>query len=357
MFQSTNVMTNHPVEDITSIENNNDSENAVKMNEQNNDPTDNDELPIVCCLDSDRVMFRVVRATGKAMSSGGFGMSISDYDNNDRRNSDVKGEDNDIDEDETPKEVSYLEPNYKSSSSTTNEKDDNNANDEEKEKEPLNKSTGTTKSVFIKATEYLFIEEVVVLHERGLLRATMTQQQQHKHEQEMTLDSSQLYQLLPSMGMSLAMYLVYSHLRSQDFRVLRHDPKRLSILRQQRELQLQHQQQPQKAEGQQQRQKEEGRGLPPHKKGMLKLRRQVRQSIQDAPPPSIPLGEDAIQICWDAYLPNSNFGKTHPGLPDFYVAVTYYNVPLVRFSHIQQLVNGPCQGIPLKIATVSDSGT
>jgi hypothetical protein len=351
MFQSTNVMTSHPVEEITSIENS----NTVKKNEQN-DPTDNDELPIVCCLDSDRVMFRVVRATGKAMSSGGFGISISDYDNNDRRNIDVREEDDDIDEDEAPKEDS-LDPNYKSSS-TTDEKDDNDDNDEEKES--LNKSTGTNKSVFIKATEYLFIEEVLVLHERGLLRATMTQQQQeqqHEHEQETTLDSSQLYQLLPSMGMSLAMYLVYSHLRSQDFRVLRHDPKRLSILRQQRELQLQLQQQPQIAEGQPQRQKEEGQGLPPHKKGMLKLRRQVRQSIQDAPPPSIPLGDDAIQICWDAYLPNSNFGKTHPGLPDFYVAVTYYNIPLVRFSHIQQLVQGPCQGIPLKIATVSDSGT
>jgi hypothetical protein len=352
MLQSTDVMTNHPVEEIASIENNNDSENAVKKNEQN-EPTDNDELPIVCCLDSDRVMFRVVRATGKAMSSGGFGISISDYDNNDRRNSDVRGEDEDIDEDDTPKEDS-LEPNFKTSST-----DENDADENDEEKESLNKSTGTTKNVFIKATEYLFIEEVLVLHERGLLRATTQQQeQQQQHEQETTLDSSQLYQLLPSMGMSLAMYLVYSHLRSQDFRVLRHDPKRLSILRQQRELQLQHQQQPQKAAGQQQqRQKEEGRGLPPHKKGMLKLRRQVRQSIQDAPPPSIPLGDEAIQICWDAYLPNSNFGKTHPGLPDFYVAVTYYNVPLVRFSHIQRLVQGPCQGIPLKIATVSDSGT
>ena len=64
-----------------------------------------------------------------------------------------------------------------------------------------------------------------------------------------------------------------------------------------------------------------------------------------------------MTIAWDAYQPNSQFGKTHPGLPDFYVAVTYYNESHVRFAQIEELVVNHCHGIPLKLATVSDSGT
>jgi hypothetical protein len=63
-----------------------------------------------------------------------------------------------------------------------------------------------------------------------------------------------------------------------------------------------------------------------------------------------------LGICWDAYHPNSNFGKTHPGLPDFHVTVTYFNVPVATFSELKSLLK-KCSGIPLKVATVSDSGT
>ena len=73
--------------------------------------------------------------------------------------------------------------------------------------------------------------------------------------------------------------------------------------------------------------------------------------------------DDAIRICWDCYIPNSHFGKTKPGLPDFFVAVTHYNIPLVKVSDLTRLLFGSCYDftgkvkIPLKVATVSDSGT
>jgi hypothetical protein len=64
-----------------------------------------------------------------------------------------------------------------------------------------------------------------------------------------------------------------------------------------------------------------------------------------------------MSICWDAYQPDATFAKTRPGPPDFYVAVTFYNQAQVSLPDLQSLVLDKCQGIPLKLATVSDSGT
>jgi hypothetical protein len=290
-------------------------------------------------------MFRVIRSKGKALASGGFGVTVVTSSN---------GEENDRD-----------------------------------------------------SAEYLFMEEVLFLHERGLARALMSTSATREEEIDdvdnnkividdivTSLDTSQLYQLLPIMGISLAVYRVYSHLRQQDFRVLRHVPDRYGILCQQQKHQEEkrkRQQEYQKDQHQQQqihqlKEEEEYCNAQqdsdslPHKtnrKQSLRLRHQVRDSIQNAAPPSIPFpgvnsneddnedddskshkdDDDNIRICWDAYNPNSNFGKTHPGLPNFYVAATYYNVPTVRFSDLKALIRERCNGIPLKVATVSDSGT
>jgi hypothetical protein len=292
-------------------------------------------------------MFRVIRSKGKALASGGFGVTVVTSSN---------GEENDT------------------------------------------------------SAEYLFMEEVLFLHERGLARALMSTSATRVEEVDdvdqnksiiddivTSLDTSQLYQLLPIMGISLAVYRVYSHLRQQDFRVLRHDPNRYGILcRQQkhqedkrkRQQEYQNDQQQQQQQQQQLNEEEEEKDCNteqdsdslPHKtnrKQSLRIRHQVRDSIQNAEPPSIPFpgvnsnGEDnkddgsnshkddvdKILLCWDAYNPNSNFGKTHPGKPNFYVAATYYNVPIVRFSDLKALIRERCNGIPLKVATVSDSGT
>ena len=209
-------------------------------------------------------MFRVIEAKGKALSSGGFGVSIS-----------------------------------------------------------TKPSDGTDMDGTVKSAEYLFVEEMLFLQQQGLLECM-------DNVTGGSLDSAQLFRMLPILNLSLPMYLVYAHLRSQDFRVLRHSPERLALLMQQENL-----------------------GDTSSRQENTRLRQQVRASIAEAPPPSI----DRADIAWDAYNPNSKFGKTHPGLPNFYVAVTYYNEPHLRFSQINNLITKQCEGIPLKLATVSDSGT
>lgn len=223
-----------------------------------------DGILIRCSFESQRGMFRVIEAKGKALSSGGFGVTISTK----------PSEETDID--------------------------------------------ATAKSA-----EYLFVEEMLFLQQQGLLECM-------DNATGSALDSAQLFRMLPILNLSLPMYLVYAHLRSQDFRVLRHSPDRLSLLMQQEKL-----------------------SDTSSRQESTRLRQQVRTSIAEAPPPSI----DRAEIAWDAYNPNSKFGKTHPGLPNFYVAVTYYNEPHIRFSQINNLIMNRCHGIPLKLATVSDSGT
>ena len=387
------------------------------------------DRPIVCILEdppfratssgssSQRCpMFRVIRSKGKALASGGFGVTIvtgssTGGDNEDREDDDSEDSEND----DTPVVRSAAIYNNK-----TIHNDVQNKN-----------KTDTQPST--KSAEYLFMEEVLFLHEKGLLRALLSSKLTKTANDRVDmdaakptiatntdvnananddadvdepnatpLDTSQLYQLLPSLGISLAIYRVYSHLRSQDFRVLRHDPDRHDILcrqnedteeRRQRSIQQKRLQQQQQLQQEQQREaaaellkkKDEqlldgdssnsalSEDTLPHRtnnrrKQSLSLRRRIRESIQNAPPPSIPhpnhrssndSSNDAntIGICWDAYTPNSNFGKTHPGLPDFYVTATYFNVPAVMFSDLKTLLRDKCKGIPLKVATVSDSGT
>ena len=271
-------------------------------------------------------MFRVIRYKGKALASGGFGVAIATKNKNDNGmedNSDGKDdEDDDSEEDDSEEDTEHETPKEHETNT---------------EQQPPNDTT--------KSSEYLFVEEVLFLHEKGLLRAL--------HHNKEPLDMSQLYQWLPKLGVSLASYRVYSHLRSQDFRVLRHDPNRLEILLQQSEHERQ-----QKLRQQAEQASSDATNSKNHpRKHSLKLRRKIRASIQTAVPPTIPANTNTnLQICWDAYNPNSNFGKTRPGLPDFYVASTYYNVPMVGFSDLHALME-QCHGIPLKVATVSDSGT
>jgi hypothetical protein len=279
------------------------------------------ERPVVCQLDPIKGMFQVLQSKGKALSSGGFGVFIRDD-----AVQQQGGDDHSIVVD---KEV--LTSNHDTA-------------------QPLTVDTNTKAVEPRKSSEYLFVEEALFLHERGLLHALSNI--------GTPFDSSELFQLLPKLGISIPIYLVYAHLRSQDFRVLRHNPDRITILREQNDSQ----------------QHDQLEGKLAHKNSNQHMKRRIRETVQKAPPPTIhqrksgvlssstktptPISDcDTIQICWDAYNPSSNFGKTLPGLPAFSVAVTFFNVPLVRFSDLTSLIQGPSQGIPLKVATVSDSGT
>ena len=252
------------------------------------------------------------------------------------------------------------------------------------------------------SNEYLFVEEVVFLHERGLLdcrtQSTIPLKSAAGNLANWTntLDSSQLYQWLPKLGISLPMYFVYAHLRSQDFRVLRHAPGRLSLLQEQETMKSLSQSQESSKEAEPQAISTESSSLPQEENSsstiaetssgkkrkhdddldapvaeagdaqgersddvIRTLRLKVRQSIQNAPTPQIPAfdqmgGSGGLNLCWDCYQPSHSFAKTHPGIPDFYVAVTFFNESQVRF---EDLYNLPNQGIPVKIATVSDSGS
>ena len=393
------------------------------------------DRPIVCILEDPPFhytssssirqrcrMFRVIRSKGKALASGGFGVTIV--------TGSSTGGDNEVRDEDGSEDTENDDTSVVRSTAISNKKT---IHDDVQNKNKTDTQPST------KSAEYLFMEEVLFLHEKGLLRALLSSKLTKTENDRFDstnaakptivtstdgdanadvdapnatpLDTSQLYQLLPSLGISLAIYRVYSHLRSQDFRVLRHDPDRHDILcrqnedteeRRQRSIHRKRlqQQQEQQQQQQQEQQKEaaaelfnkkdeplldgdrnssalteDADALPHHtnnrRKQSLSLRRRVRESIQNAPPPSIPhpnqrssndsrsndADENTIGICWDAYTPNSNFGKTHPGLPDFYVTATYYNVPAVKFSDLKSLLRDKCKGIPLKVATVSDSGT
>ena len=83
------------------------------------------------------------------------------------------------------------------------------------------------------------------------------------------------------------------------------------------------------------------------------MRRELRLDVSTAPILSI------NSIAFDCYQPDSKFAAATPGLPDFCVAITYFNEPSLLFDDIQQLLKlSSAEGsVSLKIATVSDSGT
>jgi hypothetical protein len=237
------------------------------------------ERAITCRLDRKLKMFKVLKSRGNALGSGGFGVSIE-----------------------------FL------SQSQANSEDENDERNTESSK----------------TSTFLFPEEAIFLHQRCYIHCydEVDEDNENDKNDPKILDTSQLLRILPDLGMSIPMYLVYCHLRNQDFRILRHHPDRLSILKRQQ-----------------------------HAGVTTSLRRQVRMTIQSAPAPTIAEMNQEIHISWDAYKPSSDFAKTHPGPPDFYVAVTYYNQPFINFQQLLQLLRSKANGIPLKVATVSDSGT
>jgi hypothetical protein len=224
----------------------------------------------VCVYAPDVKMFRVLHAKGKSFSSGGFGISIP---------------------------LPVESPSMKR---------------EQTEIINPNKEEGEDAS----AAQHLFIEEALVLFEKGLLEV---------YHGNTKLDACGLYGMLEPLNVPLPIYLAYAHLRAQDFRVLRHVP------RQDTDRKLPRQ--------------EDTKNVHPKEAFRLALLHAVPVSLDD----------DPTAIAFDVHEPNTHFKKSNPGIPHFHVAVASYQLPSPTYSQLQALLK-KCDGVQLRIATVSDSG-
>jgi hypothetical protein len=221
----------------------------------------------VCVYAPDVKMFRVLHAKGKSFSSGGFGIPLS-------------------------VESPLTKPGQKTNPKKEEDEDTSNA-------------------------QHLFIEEALVLFERGLLEV---------YNGASKLDACRLYGMLEPLNVQLPIYLAYSHLRAQDYRVLRHVS----------------------------RQDKNRKRLRPEDTISVTPKDAFRLALLQAVPLS--LDDDPTAIAFDVHEPNTQFKKSNPGIPHFHVAVASYRLPSPTFSQLQDLTKKGNR-LPLRIATVSDSGT
>jgi hypothetical protein len=155
------------------------------------------------------------------------------------------------------------------------------------------------------SAEYLFIEEVLFLLERGVLQVYS--------ERGELLHLQRVYEMLETTRVPISIYLTYAHLRRQDYRVLRHVPDDASMT--------------------------------------------TNDSSKEARRTMVltTLNQDASSIAFDVYRPNTHFKRTDPGIPHLQVAVASFQLPFLTFIQLQSLIQ-KIGNVPLKIATVSDSG-
>jgi hypothetical protein len=264
-------------------------------------------LPIACRLDVDRQLFRVFRCRGRNLGTGGFGVvfpstAAADDDSEDDATAEENGQRNLFLSGKEPGEHESVEVGEDAGQPTT---------------------TSTS-------YEYLFVEEVLFLHEQGFLAAY--------DEHENVLDAVDLYQRLDALGVSLAAYLVYAHLRVQTFRVVRHTSTRRRILVAMEQL-LQDATDPEDR-------KREMLSHPMHS---------LRQKLRDDATKGRLCPMSSNEIAFDVYKPNSEFSRSCPGLPNFHVAMSFNGHGGYTFFQLSSLLQA-CENTPLKVATVSDSG-
>jgi hypothetical protein len=233
---------------------------------------------------------------------------------------------------------------------------------------------------------YLFIEEVLYLHERGVLEAYSEQiitgasnaesSSQYKKkstdQQRALLSTSNLYELmLHTFKVPLAVYLTYSHLRSQTYIALRHTTRSFELLKLvKEEEEMMHLNKI--------RRKENGlkdsnitSNQSDGDKNVKRAKLLLRQDQFHASTPLVFRSNHTTEdsdttvsksitlenfIAFDVYNPNGNFRKTNPGLPDFCVAIACFNEESAKMNILRELVK-TCGHIPLKICAVSDGGS
>jgi hypothetical protein len=221
-------------------------------------------LPICCILDPEKGLFRVTRSKGKTLAAGGFGITISEPVKTKTALTNVI--------DTTPVDDKGDNGNGELDSHQSSEKTIMEEDTTTPTLTPtLTPATSTTTSNSTPNTSnsYLFIEEVLFLHERGMIECyryddddndddddnnsnskeskliSITGNGDHGDDQgrqQQRLDSYQLYNMLEPLSgagaggdsasprVSLPIYLVYAYLLRQDYRVLRHFDNRRDIL-------------------------------------------------------------------------------------------------------------------------------
>ena len=191
-----------------------------------------------CIYDPQLCMFKVTKSKGKSICSGGYGVPYT-----------------------TPTSTSLSHPSTHTSESNDigastsssaadlpiedGDGGDKNKAAAEPEPEPegSKQNTKTTEYHSTSTYDYLFIEEALYLHERGMIDVF---HHQHQHQQDEGVDDNtctgadngllmstrELYELmLNQLNVPLGIYLTYSHLRSQSYIVLRHTNRRWEIIR------------------------------------------------------------------------------------------------------------------------------
>jgi hypothetical protein len=273
-------------------------------------------LPNNAILDPRRKLFRLRKSAGGTVSKGAFGVHISD---NPVQNCSPKAEDTLRSDQKATEQGMATKGNHSDEQNHLGNTDSENVvqqqrNHETDTKEEICNHNGTKASDW-----YLFIEEAIYLHERGLLEVY--------DENETRLEGHDLYRLLPKHEVPLPIYLVYAHLRQQTFKVVRYSAERRHIIHQQLKA--------------------------PEEKEKLRYSPELRQAAVEARLP--PLKDLALHLSWDVYPPDTIFQKRNPGLPHFSVLVTSHTQPFSVHS-IRKLVleNEP---VPVKIATVAETGT
>jgi hypothetical protein len=345
------------------------------------------QLPICCQFDESLHVFRVTRSRGKTLAAGGFGVFIStdNIDNGSKQKIQLSNDGKVENIDLVQTEDSTVIDNVKDTESNDLEVLDDKDNDESE-----NGSLASSKIAMNHAQHYLYIEEVIFLHERGLIdvydvcsinvdeealhyngnnsKTTLANEIMKVHWRK--LESYNLYNLLPICDLSLAAYRVYAHLRNQTYRVVRHTDKRRSILEDMKKEIATNKQRmvihsmPDKNNIPSDATKPFNNERSLKNVTIKSLRLNLREDAASATAPTL-FCYETIQnessalpsILYDVYKPNSLFSRSSPGLPDYYVTGTFYNAEKVlTFNDILHLVN-QADGIPLWIATVSDSGT
>jgi hypothetical protein len=330
-----------------------------------------------CVYEPTLGLFRVLQMKGKAFMSGGFGidMSLDDAPEVKLKINNFKKKRLEIDGARAEELVAEMEL----TASECREDSAITIQDSMRELVP-ELSQADADSVWKDTSDqkqhiYLFIEEALFLHDRGLLKVY--------HPNGIThVTSKTLFCMLERLSVPLPIYLTYAHLRSQTFIVLRHidsvleEPcSEISAFRatiSQPEHEPSCDVQVKVAEGESSEQKNHNQST------TEKRKKRNRDEITDAKlerlcrlPLKMMCGKEGDRarlatkptppacITFDAYNPNSNFCKTNPGRPDFMVTVcSFFSHPLLSptFSSIVDITES-CRGVPLRIATVSDSGT
>jgi hypothetical protein len=177
---------------------------------------------------------------------------------------------------------------------------------------------------------FLYLEEVLFLFDRGLL--TVVDEDSNK-----VLGMSELYALPPSYDLPLPVLLVYQHLRQQTFCTVRHSPTRLSIIKRidERLLEI--------------NQSNRNNRIMSSDQQLALMRSQLRKEEMQSCSPGLQ------RLAFDCYNPGTPYSSSCPRIPDFSVAVSYYNAKTWGFDDLQDLIKEASTVV--KIALVSDSGT